>query len=64
MRFLPVVGDKMIHFMPFTAFTNWTMDVVEDSAPWDSVGMNAVVFFGWALLLWILGIVAVERRDA
>lgn len=63
-RFLPVVGDKMIHFMPFTAFTNWTMDVVEDSAPWDSVGMSAVIFFGWALVLWLLGILALERRDA
>ena len=63
-RFLPLIGDKVIHFMPFTAFTNWTMDVVEETAPWDAVGINAAIFFGWAAVLWILGVLVLENRDA
>lgn len=63
-RILPVVGDDIIHFMPFTAFTNWTMDMVEDSAPWDSVGMGGVVFFAWAIILWGIGVLVLEKRDA
>ena len=63
-RLLPVVGDKVIHFMPFTAFQNWALDYVDENAPWSSIGFEALVFFGWAGVLWILGVIVLEQRDA
>lgn len=63
-RLLPVVGDKVIHFMPFTAFQNWALGYVDENAPWSSVGFEALVFFCWAAVLWILGVIVLENRDA
>ncbi|OFP21532.1 ABC transporter permease [Corynebacterium sp. HMSC066C02] len=63
-RVLPLVGDKVIHFMPFTAFQNWAVNYVDENAPWSSVGFEALVFFGWAAVLWIVGVIVLEKRDA
>ena len=63
-RVLPMVGDKAIHFMPFTAFQNWAVNYVDENAPWSSVGFEALVFFGWAAVLWIFGVIVLEQRDA
>ncbi|MFG6303091.1 hypothetical protein ACGLFO_06450, partial [Corynebacterium hesseae] len=63
-RVLPTVGDKAIHFMPFTAFQNWAVNYVDENAPWSSVGFEALVFFGWAAVLWIFGVIVLEQRDA
>ena len=63
-RVLPLVGDKVIHFMPFTAFQNWAVNYVDENAPWSSAGFEALVFFGWAAVLWIVGVIVLEKRDA
>ncbi|MDO5032304.1 ABC transporter permease [Corynebacterium sp.] len=63
-RLLPKVGDKIIHFMPFEGFYQWTNNTVDPNAPWDNVAMGGVIFFIWAVALWVIGVVALEKRDA
>lgn len=61
---IPKIGDKIVNFLPFTAFNNWIGEQVPESAPWDSVAANGWVFVAWAAVLWILGLVMLQSRDA
>lgn len=61
---MPVVGDKIGSFMPFTAFQNWLFNVPVDNALWTESAGSGIVFFIWAAVLWALGVLVLHKRDA
>jgi len=61
---MPVVGDKIGSFMPFTAFQNWLFNVPVDNALWTESAGSGIVFFIWAAALWALGVLVLHKRDA
>ncbi|APT87682.1 ABC transporter permease [Corynebacterium flavescens] len=64
-QLIPKVGERIIDFMPFTAFNNWLADMEPSQyAWWDSATGSGVVFFCWSLALWILGAFLLIKRDA
>lgn len=61
---LPKFGEKIVNFAPFTAFQRWTADMAPPpEAPFDSVTGYLVVFIVWAAVLWIAGVVLLQKRD-
>lgn len=61
---IPVVGDKIGSYMPFTAFQNWLSNTPVDNALWTEAAGSGVVFFIWAVVLWALGVLVLHKRDA
>lgn len=61
---IPKIGEKIIHFMPFTALNRWVSDAHSPDAPWDSATGDALVFVAWAAVLWLLGVFFLHKRDA
>ena len=61
---MPVVGDKIGGFMPFTAFQNWLSNTPVDNKLWTEAAGSGVVFFIWVAVLWALGVLVVHKRDA
>lgn len=62
--FFPAIGDKIVHFMPFSAFSKWLMNMPPQGAMWDSITGYFFVFLGWSLILWLLGVLLLNKRDA
>ncbi|PZO98485.1 ABC transporter permease [uncultured Corynebacterium sp.] len=62
--FLPRVGEKIVDYLPITALNRWLNNSVPDTVPWDSPGISALIFFVWAIVLWIIGVILLEKRDA
>lgn len=60
---IPKVGEKIGPYMPFTSFQNWLYQSVPAHAPWDSASVSGWIFVAWALGLWVLGLVALVKRD-
>ncbi|QCB29286.1 ABC transporter permease [Corynebacterium endometrii] len=61
---LPKVGEKIVNFMPFTAFQRWTSDMAPPpDAPFDSATGYLVVFIVWSAVLWISGVLLLQKRD-
>ena len=61
---MPVVGDKIGSYMPFTAFQNWLFNTPVDNALWTEAAGSGIVFFIWAAVLWALGVLVLHKRDA
>lgn len=64
-QLIPKIGEKIIDFMPFTAFNGWLREIEPSQyAWWDTATGSGVVFFCWSLVLWILGAFLLIKRDA
>ena len=61
---IPKVGGKLVNYMPFSAFQSWLMDQTPADAPWKESWGFGLVFLAWALLLWVLGVIVLQKRDA
>lgn len=60
---LPKVGDHILHYGPITnlmAFAN-NQDIFE--GPW-SAGYSGLYFLAWAVAIWGIGVLVMNRRDA
>ena len=61
---IPKVGAKLVNYMPFSAFQSWLMDQTSADVPWKESWGFCLVFVAWAVLLWVLGVIFLQKRDA
>ena len=69
---IPKVGDKIAKWLPFRAGDEFiqpsSTDVLNSNGPSTSIELGPVggllVFLGWAVVLWVLAAVVLQRRDA
>ena len=61
---IPKVGSKLVNFMPFKSFQSWLWEIDPVDAPWKESWGFGLVFLAWALLLWVLGVIVLQKRDA
>ncbi|MDU7566452.1 ABC transporter permease [Corynebacterium kefirresidentii] len=61
---LPKFGSKLVNFMPFKSFQSWLWEIDPVDAPWKDNWVFCLVFIAWALLLWVLGVIVLQKRDA
>ena len=61
---IPKVGSKLVNFMPFKSFQSWLWEIDPVDAPWKESWGFGLVFLAWALLLWGLGVIVLQKRDA
>ena len=61
---IPKVGNKLVNFMPFKSFQSWLWEIDPVDAPWKESWGFGLVFLAWALLLWGLGVIVLQKRDA
>lgn len=61
---LPKVGSKLVNFMPFKSFQSWLLEIDPVDAPWKESWGFCLVFIAWAVLLWVLGVIVLQKRDA
>ena len=64
MAALPKFGIKLVNFMPFKSFQSWLWEIDPVDAPWKDNWVFCLVFIAWALLLWVLGVIVLQKRDA
>lgn len=58
---IPKWGTKILDFMPFQARTFFEIDFPYGRFdPWTYFG----IFAAWAIILWVIGLILLERRDA
>ena len=50
--------------MPFKSFQSWLLEMEPVDAPWKESWGFGLVFLAWALLLWVLGVIVLQKRDA
>lgn len=60
---IPRVGDRILSYLPMENLEAFINDAAVQNAPWGAGG-SGLYFAAWAVALWILGVVALERRDA
>ncbi|WP_459589174.1 ABC transporter permease [Corynebacterium camporealensis] len=62
---IPRVGEDIVNFMPFSAFNNWLSDIAPpDNMFWDSSTGYLVIFIIWSVVLWVAGVLTLQKRDA
>ena len=61
---IPKVGSKLVNFMPFKSFQSWLLEMEPVDAPWKENWGFCLVFIAWALILWVLGAIVLQKRDA
>lgn len=62
-RLIPNWGNDIARFLPFENLNAFVMNTPVQDAPWGVHG-SGVYFFAWAVVLWVLGVIALQRRDA
>lgn len=60
---IPRVGDDILPYLPMGHFNAFLNDVPVQDAVWGVPG-SGLYFAAWAVVLWFLGVLALERRDA
>ncbi len=60
---IPRVGSDIMPYLPMENFNAFINDMAVADASWGVAG-SGLYFAAWAVGLWILGVVALERRDA
>ena len=61
---IPKVGGKLVNYMPFSAFRSWLMDQTSADVPWKESWGFCLVFIAWSAILWVLGVIVLQKRDA
>ncbi|MDU2587336.1 MAG: ABC transporter permease [Corynebacterium sp.] len=61
---IPKVGSKLVNFMPFKSFQSWLLEMEPVDAPWKENWGFCLVFIAWAVILWVLGVLLLQKRDA
>ena len=67
---IPTVGEKVGPWLPFAAADKWVApsssisDLFQSSNTGPTPIQGLLVFAGWALVLWLVALVLLQRRDA
>jgi ABC-2 type transport system permease protein len=67
---IPTVGEKVGPWLPFAAADKWVApsssisDLFQSSNTGPTAIQGLLVFAGWALVLWLVALVLLQRRDA
>lgn len=67
---IPTVGEKVGPWLPFAASDKWVApsstisDLFQSSGTGPTPVQGLLVFAGWALVLWLIAMVLLQRRDA
>lgn len=61
---IPKVGSKLVNYMPFKSFQSWLLEMEPVDAPWKENWGFCLVFIAWAVILWVLGVLLLQKRDA
>lgn len=62
-RLVPRIGSDIVRFLPFENLNAFINDIAIEGVPWSIHGSGAY-FLAWALVVWIIGVVTLQRRDA
>ncbi|RNE49915.1 multidrug ABC transporter permease [Corynebacterium alimapuense] len=62
-RLIPEFGSDIASYLPFQNLDAFIQEVDIAGLPWDHNGSGAY-FLLWAAILWLLGVVVLQRRDA
>lgn len=62
-RMLPEWGNRIADYMPFENLNAFATNMDRLDVPWDAAG-SGLYFAAWAVVIWGLGVLALQKRDA
>ncbi|MGD7001518.1 multidrug ABC transporter permease [Corynebacterium halotolerans] len=60
---LPKVGDKIRNYGPFENLNAFVSNFEIQDVPWGVIG-SGVYFAVWAVVIWVAGVILLQKRDA
>ncbi|MGP6174688.1 multidrug ABC transporter permease [Corynebacterium sp. A21] len=61
--FLPKIGENIKNYLPFGNLNAFVADFAIPDFHWGATG-SGLYFLAWAVVIWLVGVIVLQRRDA